>query len=664
MRPGILLALTLSFFGSAFPAAAGDPDPGTIRVEWRTSVDANGDGHESIVIDFAKRDFETIKKMTREVRDVLRSFPGARADRLIADDSTYAYDEGTTAAVFERHLIGAARPTAGGDSEVPVAGRVTFITDKEENGRTIFYFTGAGEAFGAPWTGKVSVVLPPGSTHASWDQKAAVVRFAPPAVGQGGRARLHADLEVRDPLMTCAYKVYAQPESFPDWWVARATIRNEGDGAARDFRVRFRIEGHTEWSDWRPAGLVAPGQTLVVPWYPVLGREIAGLTASAPTRVNVEWSSGGGATESASKPIQLLGGHEFHSCGTMSAENFGAFSDIRDLVPFIAAWVSRDDLVVKEFAGMASRNVRGAAANMGTEACMKLIKACYDIMIQNGFVYKAPPYIRDTSVKFESNLVQNVKYPRDVIRDKSGTCIDLAILQAAMYHTLGMRPYLAFVPGHVFPVARLEDGTFVSVESTGILGGCRPADSLTFAEAHKMADQEFLDNQKDGTLLLVDLWEEWSRGIANPELDVLPADILQKWGITQKGALGGIVPGKDPDLDPSGFSGTWVGEITAVLGGNPVTIPCTLVIQLAEEERHRLFMSFDVEAGGRKTHVEEEGVGENQDGQLVFQGLLRTVGGEKADAGRGAARIKDGKLTGRYGDDTKGFKPFTFERKK
>ncbi|MAG56224.1 MAG: hypothetical protein CMJ83_08040 [Planctomycetes bacterium] len=76
-------------------------------------------------------------------------------------------------------------------------------------------------------------------------------------------------------------------------------------------------------------------------------------------------------------------------------------------------------------------------------------------MLRNDFTYQHPPALTDNSVSFEPARVQNVKFPRDVIRDRSGTCIDLAILYASMANAIGLEAYLCVVPGPCFPVIKM-----------------------------------------------------------------------------------------------------------------------------------------------------------------------------------------------------------------
>ena len=101
------------------------------------------------------------------------------------------------------------------------------------------------------------------------------------------------------------------------------------------------------------------------------------------------------------------------------------------------------------------------------------MRELYEILRANDFTYQHPPALSDKQLSFDIQRVQNVKFPRDVIRDRSGTCIDLAILYASMVNAVGLEPHLALIPGHCFPVVRLPGGQLVAVEATGLAGGLR-----------------------------------------------------------------------------------------------------------------------------------------------------------------------------------------------
>ena len=57
-----------------------------------------------------------------------------------------------------------------------------------------------------------------------------------------------------------------------------------------DYRVRFRIDGFTSWSQWRHTSKVYPGQTVVDPYYPVFELDkLNVLTGSRPVMLNIEY---------------------------------------------------------------------------------------------------------------------------------------------------------------------------------------------------------------------------------------------------------------------------------------------------------------------------------------------------------------------------------------
>lgn len=55
-----------------------------------------------------------------------------------------------------------------------------------------------------------------------------------------------------------------------------------------------------------------------------------------------------------------------------------------------------------------------------------MLKSCYELWQGNDFTYQGPVSLSDKTLSFDNTLVQNIKFPRDIIRDKSATCIDLS----------------------------------------------------------------------------------------------------------------------------------------------------------------------------------------------------------------------------------------------
>lgn len=480
-------------------------------------------------------------------------------------------------------------------------------------------------------------------------------------------------LKARPRLMAAIYKVYADRERFPDRAVAAAFVQNGGAAAVDDLEVRFRCERYAPWTPWTAVGPVPPGGRAVVPYHPVLDASIAALTESTPVDVRVAWRRTGDAASAgeASATATFLGAREF------------AFNDLSDPqgfeerfanAPLLAAWVSRDDPVVKQFAALVSRRAGGAAAVQGIEPGLETVRAAYELMLLNDFVYKSSVGVTDTRLSFDVKRVQNLKFPRDVLRDKSGTCIELAIFLAAVGHHLGIETSLALVQGHCFPIFTLREGSKVRrvpVEATGIRGGLRGGGMVRvgFEKAVDIAARTEVESREDRRYLEVDVRAEWGRGVAGPELPPLPDDALARWGVTEHGVPGVTLPelGAGPaKSDPSGFGGTWEGSAKARFGGADWK-PCrmTLAVTTLRDGKFRLSATFVPDDGSAT--VQEDATAEDQDGQLVFQGtrrVARSPGGATTDLspGRGSAKVKDGRLVGKYGADGEGFAAFSLAR--
>ena len=308
-----------------------------------------------------------------------------------------------------------------------------------------------------------------------WSERRGELTYQLPHDPPVGRTRLNVDFRTRERLMSCLYKIYGLETEFPAMWVAKAICENTGAGTIYDLRVRFRVGGYSEWSPWQKFPEVLPGQTTVAVYKPVLNRSIAELTSTTPANVFVEWryddSEGERHEDSDGERLSILGRHEFIFSNLSEEESMGNYYDVFSNAHFIAAWVTRDDPVVKQFAAMANKAAGGAGAPYSDEAAMAVLRSCYEIMQANDFTYQGPVGIMDENMSFDNKIVQSIKFPRDVIRDKSGTCIELASLYCAMAHAVGLEPSLVLVPGHAFPIIKLPSGDYVPVETTGVGGG-------------------------------------------------------------------------------------------------------------------------------------------------------------------------------------------------
>jgi len=176
---------------------------------------------------------------------------------------------------------------------------------------------------------------------------------------------------------------------------------------------------------------------------------------------------------------------------------------------------------------MVSRLAGGVPTGLDQESAIRFCRALYDLEVANGLAYQTP-----SGFLVEYMPGQDIKYPRDVLRDKSGTCVDLAILYASVCQAVGLQTILVTIPGHCFPVIILPGGGLLPVECTAISGvavGEPQAHALSFDKAVDLASKQ-LSELKMGLYYIVNVQQMQQQGLVSPELPRLEADILERWG--------------------------------------------------------------------------------------------------------------------------------------
>jgi hypothetical protein len=290
--------------------------------------------------------------------------------------------------------------------------------------------------------------------------------------------------------------------------------------------------------------------------------------------------------------LTMMSRYEFFFSDMTAEERTGAFQDDDTYYPLMAAWVSRsDDAVVGRLASLANKKAGGLGASSSDEDCVRVLGELYEMMRTIHISYQHPPNLQDPNLSYDIKSVQSLQFPRDTIEKRSGTCIDLAILMAAMMNSVNIEPILVSMDGHCFPMARLpRSGQFVPVEATGVGDGY--AKSMDFAEANKSALETWGKITKTGRYNLVDVRALWTAGIGNPELDPLPPDILEKWGImdlaergapaTRRAPAGGGGGGGGPVRPPqnvgASLTGNW-GCVISLPTGQSMRGVCQIVQQ-------------------------------------------------------------------------------------
>jgi len=552
----------LLVLGSRCLSASGQGAAGAVSAGIASEIEVlgNGDAFGRITFDLSDDQYVLLKSLVPNAHVLLRDLKSTRADAAFDESKTVCrYDDALTAVVMELHQIGAATNHGDGWWTYPVRDDGEFVNlgDDAQGRPSAFFVVDALDMDGLMLSGRGLVSLPAGASEVTWNEEGRTLAYRVADEGASmGEGRLSVHFDARDQLMSALYKMYGLGTDFAAQWAAKSIFTNTGEGVIRDLRVRYRVQGYSEWSMWEKHVELVPGQSVVSSYYPVLDRSIAELRCSTPANVLVEWEyspSRDSAVESdsAGERIVILGVREFVFSDLDSSETRGDWFDLNTNAPLIAAWVAQDDPVVSEFASMANKLAGGQGAMYSDEAAISVLHACYELMVRNDFTYQGPVGFDYSNLEgFDNRMVQRIKFPRDVIKDRSGTCIELACLYASMAHAVGLKPFVVIVPGHAFCAVELPGGDILPVETTGVRGGLQ--ESATAFDNALAFGQSILDEaEKDGTIITIDVRDLWTRGVANPELPALPDDILRSWDISIDGAG---TPDRDVAVVPrSGF---------------------------------------------------------------------------------------------------------------
>ncbi len=433
--------------------------------------------------------------------------------------------------------------------------------------------------------------LPQEASLIQFDQEAHVLRYDLPQTEDKGEPYLQVNLDVKPRIMSAAYKAYGNPElEDGDYWVAKSSFKNTGQGIARNVSISYRLGQYAPWSTPVRYGEIVPSGSVIDLYYPLISSDVSNLRNPTPVDLELKFTyednSGKIYEDYRTKRLSVLGINQIEFSKYSPEETSGTWLELYSNTPLTAVYVTHLDSPVKEFAGMVSQFAGGVATTMNDEQALAFCRAIYDLEVANGIVYQ-------TSSNFltEYSPGQDVKYPRDVLRDKSGTCVDLAILYAAACRAVGLKPYLVFIPGHAYPVIKLPSGDLLPVETT-LIGG-QTIGIKTFEEAVNKG-MENLKNLENGRHFLVDVTKIQNEGVVSPELPVLPANILKEWGyqvpanqpipqpdqaLNNGNNEGGLTPNPNPGVNVNNISGIYQGKAYNNTTGEEATFTFRLQTQ-------------------------------------------------------------------------------------
>jgi len=440
---------------------------------------------------------------------------------------------------------------------------------------------------------------------------------------EGSNTAVDCVVAVQPSVMSSLGKMYSNSK-FAELWTARSVFKNQGDQPVFDYQVRFRVPGYThEWSGWKRTFEVRPGQTVVDPFFADFDVvKLASLTGPRSTNLEIEYQyrrvDGQVVQESSSQNFQMLGRNEvFYS--TFSHNSAVGWYDMFNLGPYlVGAFVTHEDPIIQQVAGWVSQQAGGPAAAAKDEDAIRFMRALYDFCRGNKIAYQSPP-----DGHAQSQIAQHLKYGRDVLRNRAGTCIDLAILYSSVCEAAGLRPRVYLIPGHAFPVVALpESGKLIPIETTLFC-------SATFDEAVKRGEEEVQEVLRTNTAFYaINTMVQKDQGVFGLELPELPPSTLDDWGI--KPVTSTSSQGGSATVSRSELVGTWIFRGT--LNNEQVAYGLSF-----DANGGYICVVNGVKSNGQKYEKKEQGKFELGPGVVIFH---RPSGSDMARK----FEVKDGQL--------------------
>lgn len=326
------------------------------------------------------------------------------------------------------------------------------------------------------------------------------------------KVKLDVKLLTRAEILTCAYKAYG--DNSQNMWVAKTIIKNVGKIPCKDFKISYKLGDLTDWNSGESYAEIRPGQTVRdYCWPPLDAEKVAAITTKTPVELVMRYEySGLSKPQEDSEKIFLLGKNDFVFT-SLKDEDCVTFADNYDNYRFVAAFITPNEETTKSFANMVAGGLETRTSD--SDALLAFQRA-FDALRDHGV-----SYIMEPDGFWTSTTSQYVQYPRETIERRAGTCLDLAICMSALMEAVGVRSYVAIIPGHAIPLVVLpESGDLYAIESTFLdreyavsKHGDSVSPDVTSEECIGLAADEIKGAQSEGNILMIDPEYWWKAGV-------------------------------------------------------------------------------------------------------------------------------------------------------
>lgn len=332
------------------------------------------------------------------------------------------------------------------------------------------------------------------------------------AGGKGEEPQLQIDLYPTEEILTCAYKSYGSGDS--GFYAAKTIIKNVGEVPVENFRISYKIEGYCDWTSTEIYPIIIPGETVRDYCFPNFDDEqMKQLTTKTPAELTMQYTYDGlDQPVDDTEKINLLGKNDFIFT-SLPDEDLLTFADAFDNYPMIAAFVTPNEELTKS---LANSIAGGLETGMNDEDVYLAFLRCFDAMREMGV-----KYIQEPASYWTDRAAQYVQYPHETLSRTTGTCLDLAICMAALMEAVGIKSYVALIPGHAIPLIELPNsGDIYAIESTFVDQDYAlshfpdvVSPEVTASECVDIAASEINQSMEEGSYILIDLEAEWGRGM-------------------------------------------------------------------------------------------------------------------------------------------------------
>lgn len=344
---------------------------------------------------------------------------------------------------------------------------------------------------------------------------AALFLLSVTAAGTGydpAKVDLEVRLLTRREILTCAYKIYGDDSQ--NMWVAKTIIKNTGGMPVYDFKISYKVGDFTDWTSGEDYPEIRPGQTVRDYCWPTLDDEkVRSITTKTPVELVMRCEYRG-----LDKPVRkyekifMLGRNDFVFT-SLADDDIVTFADSFDNYRFIAAFITPNDETTKYLANVIGS---GLETRISDPDALEAFKRAFYALREIGV-----KYIMEPEAFWAGSAAQYVQYPRETIERTSGTCLDLSIALSALMEAIGVKSYVAIIPGHVIPLVQLpESGDLYAIESTFLdrdyalaKHGSAVSQEVTAEECVEVAAAEISNAQEEGQIVFIDPGYWWEAGV-------------------------------------------------------------------------------------------------------------------------------------------------------